>query len=88
MTLAEAGEVFAYWIDNPPVHLMAQIIARMLGWKPAAPASPPIAEIAATALPGLAIIAGGDIGMPAPVFEIETLRRRNRARLAKRAGRR
>ena len=34
MTLAEAGEIFRYWEDNPPMHLMTQIIARLLGWQP------------------------------------------------------
>lgn len=82
MTLAEAGEVFDYWTDNPPTHLMAQIIARMLGWKPANTATPPLADIAAMAPPGLAIAANGALGMPAPVLDIKTLRSRNHARLA------
>jgi hypothetical protein len=82
MTLAEAGEIFDYWAENPPVHLMTQTIARMLGWKPATNAAPPFADIAAIAPPGLAIAATGSLGMPAPVLDIETLRARNRARLA------
>src|SRR5207249_1892397 len=32
MTLAEAGEIFDYWAENPPPHLLLQAIARMLGW--------------------------------------------------------
>lgn len=81
MTLAEAGEIFDYWAENPPTHLMTQLIARMLGWKPPAMNTPPLADIAAMEPPGLAI-AVGSLGMPAPVLDIETLRARNRARLA------
>ncbi|HTQ35263.1 MAG TPA: hypothetical protein VMI30_13940 [Stellaceae bacterium] len=84
MTLGEAGEVFAYWVENPPVHLMVQVIARMLGWKPGARSSPTLDDVAAMAPPGLAIIASGEIGMPAPVLDIEALKARNSARLAKR----
>jgi len=83
MTLAEAGEIFAYWADNPPVHLMVQVIARMLGWKPAEKTPPSFPEIAAMAPPGLAIAANGALGMPAPMLDVEALRLRNRARLAK-----
>ena len=86
MTLAEAGEVFDYWRENPPVHLMVQTIARMLGWKQAEPMAPALADIAAMAPPGLSIATGGELGMPAPVLDIETLRIRNRARLANSAG--
>lgn len=82
MTLAEAGEIFAYWAENPPTHLVVQTIARMLGWKPAAAAPPSPADMAAMAPPGLAIAANGSLGMPAPVLDIEALRARNRARLA------
>ena len=35
MTLTEAGEIFRYWEDNPPAHLLLQTIARLLGWQPA-----------------------------------------------------
>jgi hypothetical protein len=87
MTLAEAGEIFDYWVENPPVHLMVQAIARMLGWKPARSGPPRIAEIMAMAPMGLSVATGGDLGMPAPVLDIETLRARNRAQLAKRPGR-
>jgi len=82
MTLAETGEIFAYWVDNPPVHLMVQVIARMLGWKPAEKISPSLPDIAAMAPPGLAIAANGSLGMPAAVLDIEALRRRNHAWLA------
>ena len=82
MTLAEAEEIFACWAENPPVHLMVQTIARMLGWKPADHETPPFADIAAMAPPGLAIAANGALGMPAPVLDIATLRARNRARIS------
>ncbi len=87
MTVAEAGQIFDYWAGNPPVHLMVQIIARMLGWKPAGDGVPALGEIIAMAPPGLSVAAGGDIGMPAPVLDIETLRARNHTRLANRPGR-
>jgi hypothetical protein len=82
MTLVEAEEIFAYWAENPPAHLMVQTIARMLGWKPAKLEEPPLADIAAMAPPGLTIAANGSLGMPAPVLDIATLRARNVARLA------
>jgi len=82
MTLAEAGEIFDYWADHPPMHLMTQAIARMLGWKPAPDTTPSPYDIAAAPPPGLAIAPGGDIGMPAPVLDIDELRRRNRERLS------
>jgi hypothetical protein len=85
MTLAETGEIFAYWGGHPPTHQMLQVIARMLGWKPEAAATPPFAEIAAMAPPGLAVASGGDLGMPAPVLDVAALRARNRARLANKA---
>jgi hypothetical protein len=80
MTLAEAGEIFAYWEQNPPPHLMLQAIARMLGWlPPSAPfGKPRIEDIAAAAPPGLLVARGGDPGTPAPL-DIDTLRARNRA---------
>ena len=86
MTLAEAGEIFGYWAENPPAHLMTQIIARLLGWKPAAQkTAPPLSDLAALAPPGLVVTARGDLGMPAPLFDIAALRERNRARLANRS---
>lgn len=85
MTLAEAGDIFAYWRDSPPAHLMAQTVARMLGWKPPAGALSAVSEVAALAPPGLAVATNGDLGMPAPELDIEALRARNRVRLAKRA---
>lgn len=87
MTLAEAGEIFDYWAESPPTHLIVQTIARMLGWKPPSIGTLPLADIAAMAPPGLAIAANGVLGMPAPTFDIETLRDRNRARLASGADR-
>jgi len=87
MTLVEAGEIFAYWEQSPPAHLMLQTIARMLGWTPSpAPAGvPPVEEIVASAPPGLAVARGGDLGMPAPL-ELDALRSRNRARGGEAAG--
>ena len=75
MTLAEAGEIFGYWEESPPAHLMIQTIARMLGWtpRPAAAGVARVEDIAAAAPPGLALNTGGDLGMPPP-------RVRNRAR--------
>jgi hypothetical protein len=55
----------------------------MLGWKPAVEATPRLDEVAAMAPPGLSIATGGSLGMPTPVLDIEALRARNRARLAK-----
>ena len=69
MTLAEAGEIFRYWEDNPPAHLMTQIIARLLGWQPPPPAPAiSLADLAAAPPPGLAIASADTIAMPAPVF--------------------
>jgi hypothetical protein len=87
MTIAEAAEIFAYWAENPPPHLLLQAIARMLGWKPAADPPPPLADIVAMAPPGLAVASAGGIGMPPPVLDIEELRTRNRAHLVKRIDR-
>lgn len=79
MTLAEAGEIFGYWEECPPAHLMLQTIAGMLGWMPrsALANTPPIEQIAASPPPGLAVMRGGDLGMPAPL-DLEALRARNR----------
>jgi hypothetical protein len=81
MTLAEAEEIFAYWADNPPAHLMVQAIAAMLGWKKRPAARAGLGELAAAAPPGLAVVQG-DAGMPPAVFDIDTLRAANRARAA------
>jgi hypothetical protein len=83
MTLAEAEQIFAYWTRHPPAYLMLQAIARLLGWKPVETAAPSLGDIMAMAPPGLALAAGGNIGMPAPVLDIDALRARNLARLAK-----
>ncbi|HEX3885260.1 MAG TPA: hypothetical protein VHW66_21570 [Stellaceae bacterium] len=80
MILAEAEEIFAYWAESPPAHLMVQVIAAMLGWKPKRPAD--LAEIAAAPPPGMAVVRDGGAGMPAPIFDIDTLRALNRARAA------
>lgn len=73
MTLAEAGEIFAYWVENPPTHLMLQTIARLFGWAPHAAS-------AAAAPPGIVVARGGALGMPAPL-DMEALRATNRARV-------
>ena len=80
MTLAEAGEIFAYWQANPPPHLILQAIARLLGWAPPAAddRDPPLAQIVAAAPPGLAVAPGADLGMPPPL-DPEALRAKNRA---------
>jgi hypothetical protein len=84
MTLAEAGEIFRYWEDNPPPHLLLQTIARLLGWQPARP-SPrsSISDLAAAPPPGLAVAPAGQIAMPPAVFDLATLRARNHARVSK-----
>lgn len=84
MTLAEAGEIFAYWEENPPAHLMVQAIARLLGWAPSPAAAAPgsIEALAAAPPPGLAVAHGSGLGMPAPVLDPEAMRARNRDRAA------
>ena len=82
MTLAEVGEIFAYWAENPPAHLILQAIARILGWAPAVslPSDPESLDaVAAAAPPGLAVLRRAEPGMPPPVLDPEPLRERNRA---------
>lgn len=81
MTLAEAGEIFRYWEQNPPAHLLLQTIAHKLGWtpRPAPAGAPPVEAIAAAPPPGLAVARDGDLGMPAPL-DLDALRAENRAR--------
>ena len=83
MTLAEAGEIFRYWEQDPPAHLILQTIARLLGWSPPAASAdvPDPEELVATPPPGLAVTRGGDIGMPVPVLDIDAMRWRNLARI-------
>ena len=83
MTLAEAGEIFAYWAENPPAHLLLQAIACLFGWTPhrSAAAATSLVDIAAAATPGIAIIRGAAPGMPSPL-EPDALRARNRAHAA------
>lgn len=89
MTLAQVGEIFACWERDPPMHLMVQMIARLLGWtsRPTPSRLPQINEIAASAPPGLAVAHGGLVDMPAPVLDPQALRLRNRARAAETARR-
>jgi hypothetical protein len=87
MTLAEAGEIFRYWEDNPPPYLLLQAIARLFGWQPAhssAQAAPETAldDLATAPPPGLAVMPATQIAMPPPIFDLETLRTRNHARAA------
>ncbi|HTV87994.1 MAG TPA: hypothetical protein VME41_03165 [Stellaceae bacterium] len=82
MTLAEAGEIFRYWHDHPPAHVMLQSIARVLGWRPpaAALAENSVAALAAAPPPGLVVARSGSVAMPAPLLDAAALRERNRAR--------
>ena len=82
MTLAEAGEIFRYWEDNPPPHLLLQTIARLIGWRPERPSSQvaSLADLAAAPPPGLAVMPAGDVAMPSPILDPATLRARNRER--------
>lgn len=80
MTLAETGEIFAYWADHPPPHLMLQWVAQALGWRPP-PSARATADLADAAPPGL-VVTPDAAGGPAPVFDLDELRRRNRARCA------
>lgn len=81
MTLGEAGEVFAYWEENPPAHLALQVIARLLGWQPRKAATPRLlADLAAAPPPGLVVTRAGALGMPEPLLDPAALRARNRAR--------
>jgi hypothetical protein len=84
MTLAEAGEIFAYWADNPPAHLMIQTIAAMLGWKPRAATdrANALADVAMAPFPGMAVARRGDLTMPAPILDMGVLRAANEARAA------
>ena len=86
MTLAEAGEIFRYWEDNPPPYLLLQAIARLLGWQPHADpraAADALAGLAATPPPGLAVMPAIQIAMPQPILDSAALRARNRARAAR-----
>jgi hypothetical protein len=90
MTVAEAGEIFAYWERHPPPHLLLQGIAAALGCRPATETGPieaalagdVVASLAAAPPPGLAVTAGAPAQAPAPVFDRDELFRRNRARAA------
>ena len=79
MTLAEAGDIFAYWAGHPPPHLLLQAIAGALGWRPAAPQDP--AALGEAPPPGLTVT-DTPAATPAPVFGLAELRQRNRARAA------
>ncbi len=89
MILTEVGEIFTHWESNPPTYLMVQTIASMLGWKPrpAGADRPSVGDIAAAPPPGMAVAPDGEPGMPPAVLDIETLRARNRERVAELGGR-
>jgi len=74
MTLAEAAEIFRYWELHPPVHLL---VASVFGVKAgSAPQKAPVLP------PGFAAAQVATLGMPAPVFDLDDMRARNRARAA------
>lgn len=84
MTLAQVEEIFGYWETNPPEYQINAIIAQMLGWKPAGAdksADPSqanaVEQILAAPPPGMAVTRGGT-GLPAPVFDLDEMRERNR----------
>jgi hypothetical protein len=79
MTLAEAGEIFRYWEDNPPPHLLLQTVARLLGWQPSRPPAS-LTELAAAPPPGLVVAPSGLLDVPPAIFDLDTLRARNRDR--------
>jgi hypothetical protein len=86
MTLAEAGEIFRYWEDNPPPYLLLQTIAHLLGWQPHAEpraAADALAGLAAMPPPGLAVMPASQIAMPPPILDPAALRARNHARSRK-----
>jgi hypothetical protein len=81
MTLAEAAEIFRYWEQNPPTHLMLQTIGRLLGWAPPARinGTPQIEGLMAAPPPGLVVTRGDELDMPAPLLDSDALRARNLA---------
>ena len=75
--MAEAGEIFAYWADHPPAHLMLQAIAGALGWQPRPKPEPvDLAALAAAPPPGLAVRPGA---VPPAELDPAALRARNHA---------
>jgi hypothetical protein len=72
MTLAEAAEIFRYWEAHPPVHLL---VAAVFGVK-----AKPVAPEGSGLPPGFAVSQVAAFGMPAPVFDLNEMRTRNRAR--------
>ena len=81
MTLVQAGEIFRYWEQEPPTHLMLRVIASLLGWRPlhAGDCASSLDELAAAAPPGLAVAEGsGNVAMAAPLG-LEAMRAKNRA---------
>lgn len=72
MTLPEAAEIFRYWQAHPPAHLL---IAAVFGVK-----AKPAASSSAALPPGFAVTGAAALGMPAPVFDLEEMRAKNRTR--------
>ncbi len=77
MTLAEAGEIFRYWEAHPPPHLL---LAAVFGAKPKIASSLTSELDVASLPPGIAVVHHGNLGMPAPVLDLEEMRGRNRRR--------
>jgi hypothetical protein len=92
MTLDNAEEIFSHWEQTPPTYQVAGIIAQILGWQPRrsrkgdAPSpqtqQAEIAELLARPPDGMPVVRGGT-GMPAPVFDLDEMRERNREKMAK-----
>jgi hypothetical protein len=88
-TLAEVKELFDGWEEYPPLGLLVKAIAEGLGGGKlkSVPGSSEVEanleNIRARAGPALPVISGRDIGLPknAPVFDLETLRKRNTERI-------
>lgn len=76
MYLAEAEEIFDYWRENPPTYQITAVIARMLGWEPAAKVEP-LDESLFLLAPDEADAIGRAAGLPAPVVSLDAMRERN-----------
>ncbi|HJU15713.1 MAG TPA: hypothetical protein VJ770_04520 [Stellaceae bacterium] len=75
MTLGEAELIFESWLETPPTHHMAQVLARLWGWKPRTRSR---AETGPSrtlpAIPGLDHRPVGE-GLPAVILDFAALRR-------------
>jgi len=70
MTLGEAGEILRYWETHPPPHLLLAAIHGIKHRPQARRDGLP---------PGLAVQPDG-LGMPAPLFDLDEMRAKNRTR--------